>query len=109
MPAEFAPAVTENDGMLSALGKLAGAVLPVDALLGAEIVDDVVTRANNSQIDTTQGRTGIDSELFKNFASKDEVRAHSAAQSFKDRLRRIVALAAIYQWRAKEFEKAAQN
>ena len=109
MSAEFAPAATENDGMLSALGKLASAVLPVDALLGAEIVDDVVTRSNSSQIDTTQGRTGIDSDLFKSFASKDEVRAHSAAQSFKDRLRRTVALAAIYQWRAKELEKAARN
>ena len=109
MPAEYAPTATENDGMLSALGKIASAIFPIDTLLAAEIVDDVVTRANSSQIDTTQGRTGIDSDLFKNFASKDEVRAHSAAQSFKDRLRRIVALAAIFQWRAKELEKAARN
>ena len=109
MPAEFAPTASERDGILSTLGKLAKAVLPIDSLLAAEIVDDIVSRANGSQIDTTQGQTGIDSDLFKNLASKDEVRARSAAESFKDRLRRIVALAAIYQWKAKELEKGTQK
>jgi hypothetical protein len=102
MPSEFRPTAGEIDGVLSALEKLAKAILPIDSLLAAELVDDVVVRANSSQIDTTQGRTGIDSDLFKSLASKDEVRALSAAQSLKDRLRRIVALAAIYQWKAKE-------
>ena len=45
------------------------------------------------------------SDLFKKLAAKDEIRARSAAESFKDRLRRIVALAAIYQWKAKDLEK----
>jgi len=107
MPAEVAPTASETDGFLSTLGKLAKAVLPVDTLLGAEVVDDMVVRANASQIDTSQGRTGIDSDLFKSLASKDEVRAHSAAESFKDRLRRIVALAAVYQWKARELEKGS--
>ena len=110
MPAEFVPTAAERDGILSALGRLAKVVVNIDTLLAAEIVDDVVRRANRSQIDTTQGRTGIDSDLFKSLASKDEVRARSAAESFNDRLRRIVALAAIYQWKAKELEKgSAQN
>jgi hypothetical protein len=107
MPAEFAPTAAERDGMLSALGKLAKVVVPIDSLLAAELTDEVVTIANTSKIDTTQGRTGIDSELFKNLAAKDEVRARNAAESFKDRLRRIAALAAIYQSKAKELEKAA--
>ena len=105
MPAEFAPTAREIDGIVSTLGKLAKAVMPIDSLLAAEVVDDMVAKANRSQIDTTQGRTGIDNDLFKLFAAKDEVRARSAAESFKDRLRRIVALAAIYQWKAKELEK----
>lgn len=109
MPAEFVPTATERDGMLSALGKLAKVVVPIDTLLAAEIVDKVVARANKSQMDTTQGRIGIDSDLFKVLASKDEVRARSAAEGFKDRLRRIVALAAIYQWKAKELETATPN
>lgn len=109
MPAEFAPTASEIDGVLSTLGKLGKAVLPVDTLLAAEIVDEIVLKANASQIDTTQGRTGIDSELFKQLAAKDQVRARSAAESFKDRLRRIVALAAIYQSKAKELEQRGQS
>lgn len=107
MPAEFAPTSSERDGILSTLGLLAKAILPIDTLFAAEIVDDIVVKANSSQIDTTQGRTGIDSDLFKKLAAKDEIRARSAAESFKDRLRRIVALAAICQWKAKELEKAS--
>jgi hypothetical protein len=104
MPAEFAPTPKERDGTLAVLGRLAQAILPIDSLLAAEIVDEIVVSANRSEIDTSQGQTGIDSELFKQFAGKDEVRAHSAAESFKDRLRRIVATAAIYQWKAKQLE-----
>lgn len=109
MPPEFAPLATERDGTLSILGKLAKAVLPIDTLLATEIVDEIVVKANASQIDTSQGRTGIDSELFKSLASKDEVRARNAADSFKDRLRRVVALAAIYQMKAKKLDREAQK
>ena len=104
MPAEHAPTAKERDGMLAVLGKLAQAVLTIDTLLAANLVDEIVVIANASQIDTTQGQTGIDSELFKNLAAKDEVRARSAADSFKDRLRRIVANAAVYQQKAKELQ-----
>ena len=90
------------EGRLLALGKLAKAVLPIDTLLAAEIVDDIVARANAVEFDTSQGRTGIESDVFRGLAAKDEVRARSAAESFKDRLRRVIALAAIYQWKAKE-------
>lgn len=83
--------------------------LPVDSLLAAEIVDEIVVKANVSQNYTSKGRTGIDSDLFKRFAAKDEIRARSAAESFKHRLRRIVALSAIYQWKAKELEKGTQK
>lgn len=109
MPAEFAPTATERDGILATLSKLANAVMLIDSLLAAEIVDEIVTRANASQIDTSQGRTGIDTGLFKNFAAQDQVRAHAAAESFRDRLRRIVALAAVYQWKANELEKGAEK
>jgi hypothetical protein len=92
----------DSEGTLIPLGKLARALLPVDTLLAAEIVDDIVARANAGSMDTSQGYTWIESALFKELAAKDEVRARSAAESFKDRLRRIVASAAIYQWKAKE-------
>jgi len=105
MPVEYIPTASENDVMLATLGKLAKAVLPIDSLLASEVVDDIVVRANASRLDTTQARTGVDSELFKLLAEKDEIRARSAAESFKDRLRRIVALAAIYQWKATQLDK----
>lgn len=109
MPASFAPRAGEIDLVLSSLGKLAKAVLPVDSLLASEVVDEMVVRANGSQIDTKQGHTGIDTDLFNKLAAKDEIRARSAAENFKDPLRRIVALAAIYQWKAKQLEKETQN
>ena len=109
MPSEFAPSATERDGTLSTLGKLAKAVLPVDTLLAAEIIDELVVRANASQVDTSQGRTAIYSDLFKSLASKDEIRARNAADSFKDRLRRVVAFAGIYQWKAKKLDTGTKK
>ena len=110
MPASFAPSGSEIDPVLSSLGKLAKAVLPVDSLLASEVVDEMVVRANGSQIDTKQGRTGFDNDVFNKLAAKDEIRARSAAENFKDPLRRIVSLAAIYQWKAKQLpqEKAVR-
>ena len=109
MPASDAPTSAEVDPLLSSLGKLAQAILPIDSLLASEVVDEMVTRANASSIDTTQGRTGIDSHIFSTLAARDEIRARTAAENFKDRLRRIVALAAIYQWKAKSLDKRTQD
>jgi hypothetical protein len=103
-PPQIASRARGADPIVWSLGKLAKAVLTVDNLVAAEIVDEFVTRANASQMDTDQGRIGFDSDLFKNLAAKDEVRARSAAENFKDRLQRIVALAAIDQWKAKALE-----
>ena len=109
LPASYVRSANEGDALLWSLGKLAKAVLPVDSLLASEIVDEMVARANAIQIDTTQGRTGFESDVFIKLTAKDEIRARSAAENFKGRLQRIVALAAIYQWKAKEWEKATQD
>jgi hypothetical protein len=78
-------------------------------LFASEVVDEMVDAANRSEIDTKQGRTGFDSDVFSKLAAKDEIRARSAAENLNDRLRRLVALAAIYQWKAKQLEKQAQD
>jgi hypothetical protein len=113
MPASFGTGTHEFDPVLSGLGKLAKAVLPVDSLLASEVLDEMVGVANRSEIDTKQGRTGFDSDVFSKLAAKDEIRARSAAENLKDHLSRLVALAAIYQWKAKELEqtqdKAVRN
>ena len=103
----FSP--NESDSLLWSLGKLAKAVMPVDSFLASEVVDEMVVRANGVEIDTKQGRTGFDSEVFTKLAAQDEIRALSAAESFKDRLQRLVALAAIYQWKAKELVRKIEN
>ena len=95
----------ELDPVLVSLGKLAQAVLPINESLGFEVLDETVQTANKSEMDTGQGRTGFDADVFKQFAAKDEVRARQAAETFKDPLRQIVALAAIYQWQATELTK----
>jgi hypothetical protein len=109
LPASFVRSAHESDAVLLSLGKLAKAVVPVDSLLASEVVDEMVVRANGIEIDTKQGRTGFDNDVFTKLAAKDEIRARSAAENFKDRLQRIVALAAIYQWKAKALEKVTQN
>ncbi|HEX8072248.1 MAG TPA: hypothetical protein VF546_20045, partial [Pyrinomonadaceae bacterium] len=51
------------------------------------------------------GRTGFDAAAFKQFAAADEARARQAAETFRDPLRRVVALAALYQRQAEALLK----
>ena len=91
--------------LLSGLVRLAMAVLPVDSLLAAEVLDEVVTVANKTNVDTKNGRIGLISLFLRSLRPKTKLARFSAAQNLKDRLRRIVALAAIYQWKARELER----
>ena len=56
--------------------------------------------ANHSELDTSAGRTGFESSLFKKLAEKNEARVNLAAMQLQDPLRQIVALAAIDQWKS---------
>jgi hypothetical protein len=95
----------ELDPVLLSLSKLAKAVVSMDEALALEILDETVRSANVSNMDTGQGRTGIDIDVFRKLTPKNEVRVRQAAESLTDPLRRIVALAVIYQWEAGELEK----
>lgn len=90
----------ELDPVVVSLAKLAQAVLPLNEALAFEVLDEAVQAANKSEMDTGQGRTGFAADGFKQFARKNEARTRQAAETFKDPLRQIVALAAIYQWQA---------
>jgi hypothetical protein len=102
VPASVLPTGKEFDPVLSSLCKLAQLILPVNELLAFDVLNEMVTAANSSEVDTGQGRTGFDVGLFKKLARKDELTARQAALSFKDPLRQVVSLAAIYQWKAEE-------
>lgn len=98
----------EFDPILESMAKLTLAVLPLDDELALRGMEETVFAANVSEIDTAQGRIGFDVTIFRKLAPKNEARAEQAAQSFKDPLRHIVALATIYQWKADELKKAQE-
>jgi len=109
MPVTLAPTSRDIDPILDGMAKLTIAISSSSfdvALLG---LGEIVTRANQSEIDTAQGRPGFDITIFKKLVPKDESRVRLAAESFKDPVRRLLSLAVINQWRASsisEREKA---
>lgn len=100
IPASALATSRELDPVLLSLSQLAAQVAPVSDALALELLDEIVEAANRSDVDTGQGRTGFDASVFKLLAASDEARARQAAEGFKDRLRRIVALSSIYQVKA---------
>jgi DNA-directed RNA polymerase specialized sigma24 family protein len=102
VPALVAPTNRETDPVLLSLSKLAKAVAPINDALALEALDETVAAANSSDVDTGQGRTGFDTDIFRLLAPKNEARVREAATTLKDQLRQIVALAVINQWKAKE-------
>jgi hypothetical protein len=103
------PIVTnrEFDPVLSGLSKLALLIAPLDEQLALEVLDEVVAAANASALDTEQARTGLDLELFRKLAPNNQVRVRQSAEAFKDRLRRIVTLAAVYHAQVGALTRAA--
>ncbi|MDQ1590015.1 MAG: hypothetical protein QOG71_642 [Pyrinomonadaceae bacterium] len=109
IPASVVPSNREFDPVLSSLSKLATLIAPLDEQLALEVLDEVIAAANASALDTAQARTGLDAELFRQLSLRNEVRVRQAAESLKDRLRRIVALAAIHQSTAAGLAQAAKK
>jgi hypothetical protein len=109
IPASIFDTPRDLDPVVVSAFKLAAAVLAVNAPLGLEVLDEAVQTANASAMETAHGRTGFDAAAFKQFAAADEARARQAAETFRDPLRRVVALAALYQRQAEAlFKRAAQ-
>jgi hypothetical protein len=95
----------ESDPVLSGLANLALSVMPLNETLALEVLTEVAATADSSKVDTRQGRIGFNANIFKKLAPKNETRVRQVAESFKDPLRQIVALAAIYQWKTEELSK----
>lgn len=87
------------------LSKLARAIAPIDTTLALEILDEAILAANKTDVDTGDGNVGFDFSAFKELAPKNDLQARQAATRLKDSLRRIVALATIYQCKAGELTK----
>jgi hypothetical protein len=98
----------ELDPTLLSFSELAKAVASINETLAMEVLDETVRTANASKMDTGQGQTGFDVEAFRKLASKDENRVRQAASNLNNPLRQIVALAAIYQWKAERLAKESK-
>jgi hypothetical protein len=99
VPGSISGTKRDVDPSLSSLGSLAFAVLSTKDELALDVLDEIVVAANHSELDTAQGRTGLDTSLLKKLAARNEERTTLAALQFQDPLRQIVALAAIEQWK----------
>lgn len=96
----------DQSAAASALTRIAKAVAPANAALAFEVLDEAVRAANSAPApDARQSLTRMDAAAFQLLAPKDEVRARQAAEALKERLPRILALAAICQWKAKSITK----
>lgn len=105
IPATVFASNLEFDPVLSGLANLALSVMPLNETLALEVLTEVASTADSSKVDTGQGRIGFNATIFKKLAPKNETRVRQVAESFKDPLRQIVALAAIYQWKIEELSK----
>lgn len=108
LPASFMPTSREFDPVAISLCKLAKVVASIDGMLALDVLDEAVQAANRSDIDTGQGRTGLETDVFKQLAAADETRVRQAATNLKQPLPRIVALAALYQWKSQALAKTTK-
>ena len=94
----------DSTALAGSLSRLAQAVAPVNAELAFDLLDEAVAAVNADNFkDAELGRPGIDAEIFKTLAAKNEARALQSANALKERLPRIVALAAMCRARAEAF------
>lgn len=109
IPLAVMPSSAEFDPILMGLSKLARSVAQVDESAALEVLDETVSAANRSNVDTKQGRTGLDMEVFRLLARQNETRVEQSAEALKDPLRQIVALATINREKAEELAKKAER
>jgi hypothetical protein len=97
------------DPVLSFIAKLAIEVLPASDELAFYVLDEFVSVANTTPIEAEQARIGFDVSVFKKLVPKNETHVQQAAHSLKNPVQRVLALAAIYQWKIKELIAKQSN
>ena len=105
IPASAVASDREFDPVVSGMGSLAKSIFTVDEALGWEVLNELVTAANGSELDAGEGWVGFDAGVFSNAAERNEQRARSFAENFKAPLRQIVSLAAVSRWKAADLAR----
>ena len=95
----------ESDVVVLSLSRLSEAVAPINEVLALEVLDEMVLAANQGERQAGEGRLKFETVAFRRLAAKDEIRVRQTAENLKDPLRQIVALAAVYQWKAEDLDK----
>lgn len=90
------------DQTLSFIARLAMDILPAGDDLAFNVLDEFVSVANTAPLETEKARIGFDISLFKTLAPRNETHVEQAAYSLRNPVQRVLALASIYQWKAKE-------
>lgn len=107
LPAFAIPNDSEFDAVLDGLGSLTRAVHPISADVALLGLSEIIAAANISKVDSGEGRIGFDLKVIRTLAPRNESRVRQAAESLKDPFRRLISLAAIYQWKVADFEKTS--
>jgi hypothetical protein len=103
MPSQF------FDPILSSIAKLSVAILPLDEELAFSVASELVAVANSIAAGKDQSSLGFDLSTFRKLASRNEDRAQEVAYIFKNPVQRVLALAAVDQWRAEELGRKRQR
>lgn len=96
---------TEFDPVLDGMAQLTLAVVPISDEIAGIGLNEVITVANISQQNIDQGDPGFDISIFRKLAAKKLSETRQAAESLKSPFRRLVALAALYQWKAADLRE----
>lgn len=102
IPASLVQSDLKPDLVLSFIAKIAVAIFPSSTELAFHVLDEFVAVANTSSKEAEQARISFDVGLFRKLAPHNEAQTHQAAYSLKNPVQRVLSLAAIYQWKAKE-------
>ena len=102
IPASAVAGDPRFDQTLSFIARLALDILPAGDDLAFNVLDEFVSLANTAPSESEKARIGFDVGIFKKLAPRNEVHVQQAAYSLRNPVQRVLALAAIYQWKAKE-------
>ena len=105
IPASAVAGDPRFDQALSFIAGLALDILPAGDDLAFNVLDEFVSVANNAPLETEKARIGFDVSVFKTLAPRNETHVEQAAYSLRNPVQRVLALASIYQWKAKELTK----
>jgi hypothetical protein len=97
----------ERDDLPRIFSQLAISIAPLDSALALDVLEETVYAANRSHIDTGNGYAGFNINVFYSLVAKDENRVLDAANILKDRVRWIMAKAAILRWKAERLKDSA--